>query len=259
MPLEHDESYNVCIKVTSCSVHRLLVSPSSTRITFRGLKCSELSEVLLCVWSESKSGVVTIMRDLKKDQYQNLKPCSCSNLDALWHAFKSLVTCVLLPLAQQHVVHCDIRPGWDYTANIMVKLIDDAVELRLIDYDSLVLISTCYEIPMDHRSFHIRHDVKRSKVTALAFLWWQCILISNTWLNRTVSKSMNVEKFVADCQWGDIKIYFPEGLNGDDYLFLNEISSGKEVKVKDIKRTLDCLAKAFHSTSSRKCVFSSQN
>jgi len=122
-----------------------------------------------------------------------------------------------------------------------------------------VLISTCYEIPMDHRSFHVRHDVKQSKVTALAFLWWQCILIGNTWLNRTVSKSMNVEKFVADCQWGDIKIYFPEGLNGDDYLFLNEISSGKEVKVKDIKRTLDCLAKAFHSTSSRKCVFSSQN
>jgi len=150
----------------------------------------------------------------------------------------------LLPLAQQHVVHCDIRPGWDYTANIMVKKTDDDVELRLIDYDSLVLVSTCNEIPMvDHRSFHVRHDVKQSKVTALAFLWWQCALIGSTWLSRTVSKSMGADKFVADCQWGDIKVYSPEGLNGDDYLFLNEISSGKEVEVKDIERTLDGLAK----------------
>jgi len=82
-PLEHDESYNVCIKVASCSVHSLLVSSSATRATFRGLNCPELSEVLLCVWSESESGVVTIMRDLKKDQYQSLKPCSFPQLDAL--------------------------------------------------------------------------------------------------------------------------------------------------------------------------------
>jgi len=97
---------------------------------------------------------------------------------------------------------------------------------------------------MDHRSIHFHHDVKQSKVTALAFLWWQCVLIgSSTRLNRKVSKSMSANKFVADCQWGDIKVYSPEGLNGDDYLFLNEISSGKEVEVKDIGRTLDGLAK----------------
>jgi len=67
---------------------------------------------------------------------------------------------------------------------------------------------------------------------------------------------MSADEFVADCQWGYIKVYSPEGLNGDDYLFLNKISSGKEVKMKDSERTLDCLAKAFCRTNSRKRVFS---
>jgi len=28
---------------------------------------------------------------------------------------------------------------------------------------------------------------------------------------------MSADEFMADCQWGYIKVYFSEGLNGDDY------------------------------------------
>jgi len=261
-PSEKDdnESYHVCIKVTSCSVHRTLVHPSGTTTTFRRLECSELSEVLLCVWSTSTSSVVTIMRDLRKDGFQNLEPCSFSKKsDALWNAFRSLVKRILLPLAQQYIVHCDLRPGWDYTANIMVKeenSSDGTVELRLIDYDSLVLVGTCEALPMNRQSFHVRHDKKRSKVTALEYLWWQCVLIGSTWLGRTMLEAVNAKQFVKDCQYeGKIHTYFPKGLNDDDYLFLNEIVSGKEVTTEDIEMTLNYLAKTFcQEASSRKRV-----
>jgi len=258
---DNDESYHhydVCIKATSRSVHRLLVHPSHTRMTFRGLHCAELSEVLLCVWSRRDSSIVTIMRDLRKDPFQNLEPCSFSKkMDALWDAFRSLVKRILLALAQENVVHCDLQPGWDYTANIMVKeeINDGTVELRLIDYDSLVLIYTCPEIPMNRQSFHVCHDEKRSGLTALDYLWWQCVLIGSTWLGRTKYDAVDAEKFVTDCQdAGKIRDYFPEGLNDDDYLFFNEIVSGKEVTTGDIDMTLDCLAKAFCQASCRKHV-----
>jgi len=140
----------------------------------------------------------------------------------------------------------------------MVKKTDDDVELRLIDYDSLVLVTTCDGIPMNKQTFHVRHDVIHSKVTALDFLWWQCVLFGSTWLGRTALKSVNSEKFVSDWQGGAIKVYFPD-LNDDDASFLNEISLGRKVEVEDIEGTLDCLAKAFCRTSSRKRVFPSSN
>jgi len=133
------------------------------------------------------------------------------------------------------------------------------VELRLIDYDSLVLVSTCYNISMDDRSFHVCYDIKRSKVTALDFLWWQCVHIGSIWMGRTNLEGVSVKEFVKKFQEGNIKDYFPNGLSPEGCSFLTEIAGGKIVAVKDIELTLDYLAKAFPQTSSRKRLLPSPN
>ena len=40
---------------------------------------------------------------------------------SLWKCFSELVTTLLLPLAESEITHPDIRPGYDWTSNILVN------------------------------------------------------------------------------------------------------------------------------------------
>jgi hypothetical protein len=62
---------------------------------------------------------------LQKWTYTDLHPnVQCGdndNLLALRSAFENLVSGVMLKLAKAKLVHSDVRAGWNYKANIMVK------------------------------------------------------------------------------------------------------------------------------------------
>jgi len=123
----HDDcklaTFDVIMKVSSLAVHDTLVTPLMAAFAIQGLmSCSVLAETLLCVWYPSDTTLVTAMQNLATDGYHNLKPCAIPNLYALWLSFCDLVKRVLIPLAQNGMVHCDIWLGWDYTSNIMVRM-----------------------------------------------------------------------------------------------------------------------------------------
>jgi len=215
-----EESYHVVIKVSSLSVHDTLVKPSTavTALT-KAHGCTNLADSLLGVWSPSQVCMVTIMRDLDRERFHELKPCTCSeqHLATLWSAFVMLVNRILLPLAQKDIVHCDIRPGWDYTANIMMRQEFDGlsasccvIDLRVIDFESLVRIRDCDALPKTSNSFHITYDRQPREETGLSFLWWQCMLVANAWLGRKPMESINAPDFVSGCCKGKIGDYIAD-------------------------------------------------
>ena len=80
-----------------------------------------VGEVLIAAY-RTDSGMVTIMHDLTNSGYKILKPKEEADLYVLWEAFSVLVKSVLVPMADARIIHPDIRPGWDDTANILVRM-----------------------------------------------------------------------------------------------------------------------------------------
>jgi len=243
-----EESYPVIIKVSCVSVHDMLVEPLMAGCAFMKAKgCTNLADSLLGVWDTSRACLVTIMRDLGQLGFQELKPYTCTDhLVPLWIAFVVLVNRVLLPLAQKNIVHCDIRPGWDYTANIMMrKEIDHqsscVIDLRLIDLESLAMVRDCSVVPNVRNSFHISYDRQQRSKTGLNFLWWQCLLIAYTWFGRKNSESIHVSAFVWDCRQGNIGNHM-EYLSEKEKSTLSSIACGEEVLQENITSTLELLS-----------------
>jgi len=251
------EQPEVVIKVSSLAVHNTLVMPSDNTLAFlclQGLECKALSDVLIGVWSPTKASMVTCMKDLRKDGYQSLKPCNISDVSVLWNSFATLVHELLLPLARRRVVYCDIRPGWDCTANLMRNNAGGRMQLRLVDLESLSLINYCSDLPIDKRCFHIlfssQSDEKRN---AFAFLWWQCLLVANTWLNKSCSENLDAEQFVIDCCSGKLSACFQGFLDNTDITFLQEFAKQKKVTETTVTISLQIFGKVFNRIAKQKC------
>jgi len=170
----------VLMKASSLAFHKTLVLPSDTSSAFKdiqGMVCKALSDhVLMCVWNPSQACMITIMKDLMDNNYQRCEPCNMSDVLVLWNSFAIMVQDLLLPLACNKVVHCDIGPGWDHTSNLICKNIEGEVQLRLTDYESLCNIMDCSQVPEDPRCFHVTFIPQSMlQMKAFAFLWWQCL------------------------------------------------------------------------------------
>jgi len=242
--VQSSEQYEVVIKVSSAAVHRTLVEQCMTGQALMSLNSKYLGDVLLGVWSPDCTSLVMVMKNLLKEGYTALNPSVSPDLPALWAGWKQLVNNVLLPLAKKNVVHCDIRPGWDCTANIMSKVVDGEYHLRLIDYDSLATITAARKLTReDPRLFHVKDDDARKKMTGLEFLWWQCVLVAHTWYKRKNDSEM--EKIVQDLSDGMIAKHFAFNLE-EDRMFLNKIASdGEAVGVADLEKTMDIFSTIF--------------
>jgi hypothetical protein len=126
------------VKISCISVHKYLVSAQDswaalTRIKEEGTARlrSEISKVLLARTYVSTSCLVTVTKNL-----------GVSNEPLEWAAFSKLARSVLLPMAKVGVVHTDIRfdPAKGRFGNLMVDQKDQSRELRLIDFESLVIL-----------------------------------------------------------------------------------------------------------------------
>jgi len=157
--VQASNNYDVVIKVSAAAVHRTLVKQHVAKSALQQLNGKHFGDVLLGVWSPAPSSLVTVMKDLRKEGYRNLMPRDdeCDVL-ALWGGWMQLVQDTLLPLAKRGVVYCDIRPGWDSTANIMYKSVGQEYHLRLIDYNSLATMDDTCELTRDPKAFHVCYD-----------------------------------------------------------------------------------------------------
>jgi len=174
------------------------------------------------------------------------------NVSALWNSFAKLVRELLLPLARHDVVHCDIRAGWDHTANLLWKYSEDSkdraevlrvIELRVIDYESLCVITACGKVPQDPRCFHVQYFFRSAD--AFAFLWWQCLLLANAWLNKTPCIDLDAKKFVLDCSNGKLSSYFKDFQDPADVNFLQEFGMGKKITETTVMESIEIFERRF--------------
>jgi hypothetical protein len=148
----------------------------------------ELSKVLLgyCHIGSSVS-LISIMKDLQagEEKFQVLnhqKFRRDGKLPQLWLAFCVLVKSLLLPMVDADVVHLDIRSTVEFTYNILVS---DAIELRLIDFDSIVLCGS--SSGCEQKDAIYWEDLKETVRTgvdwksAYRYLFWQVLWIAYTW------------------------------------------------------------------------------
>jgi hypothetical protein len=78
------------------------------------------------------------MPDLMEQGFEPLRPAVlkiASHWRGKWAAFKALADEALIPLAEEDIIHANLRPGFDVTSNLLFSRIKGA--MRMIDLDSL--------------------------------------------------------------------------------------------------------------------------
>jgi hypothetical protein len=243
---------DVLIKVSSTTVHSILVNPQNAFGALKDIRYSEEPEqvpddVLIEIGSvlygavKTDVGIITIMADLSVEHYKALQPKDYENdLLTLWNAFIELVRNVLLPLAKSvGVIHPDIRPGYDLTANILLK--DDSngkKTMKLIDYESFVLFRD-WVAPNA-----ARYMSKQDGKDAITFVWWQCVAMAYFWASKTSIRPVRGKKSKLTILRGIL--LYKKG--GPIWLkALRGMASGK-VTAAEVESTLDQLAKVFQKS-----------
>jgi hypothetical protein len=205
------EQRHVLVKVTSLPCYGLLTgdrgfllqmqghgafSPDSARAVLQLLKDS-LYGVFL---PEGGAGVVQLMPNLLEHGYQQLRPAlslrSPESWTAMWNAFKALVVDVLVPLALRGVVHVDVRPGFDVTANLLFS--DRPAKMLLIDLDSLILFDFWVPVSPRGRSKNLilaRAD-PLNPTSALEYVLWQVVCLAETWIAGTCADGVRVHRIL---------------------------------------------------------------
>jgi hypothetical protein len=212
---DDDEEVDVVVKVSSLSVHKFLNHPDKAFVALsqvdmanlrirmdmllnpgKRMKLDESWDLfnVLYAFQKMPNTLITIMADLSGD-YRVLSPerdkLTCS---VLWLAFHDLVWRILLPLADIAVIHPDIRPGWDFTSNILYikesQLQHQKPSMQLIDFDSLVLCSDWVHSTSDNFKYR-RYNTTWTPYT---FLWWQCVSVAFAWkMKKSQIEMENIE------------------------------------------------------------------
>lgn len=179
---------SVLVKCTSKSFHRWLVDPSRSKEALKLVATAfpekpNMLKGLLGVYFRSGVGMVVLMRNLTLE-YSDVKPEQQTQNGKgaqLWRSFIAMVETILIPLAEQGVVHVDIRPGYDFCANLLYNVTNG--DMQPIDFESLVMADEREQDPFRSRD-------------ALKFVWWQCLWMSYAWISKkSLSETYDLKKF----------------------------------------------------------------
>jgi hypothetical protein len=194
-----DESQTVLVKVVSRACFGLLVGVEGILWKhdfghIRRYLSPSLHGVCTIYENGEKRGLVQIMPDLTLDQFEPLRPAalekSREKWQGLWAAFEALVQGTLIPLADADVIHPDLRPGHNRTANLLYS--PTLGEIRVIDLDSLVLFPDWVCADVDDRYLtKTPHPALPEIETA-----HQVIVITDTWLQRIKEDDVNAATIV---------------------------------------------------------------
>jgi hypothetical protein len=199
------------VKVSCASVHDFFVPPRVCSVALTDLYCEgtpelkkKIAELLLgYCYNDNSESLISIMVDLRKGGknfkiLEHKELCVPRKLCRLWTAFCDLVNSLLLPMADVNVVHLDIRSNSKFTYNILVyENGNDKIELRLIDFDSVVLSIEASSIGEESQGDVIwskglvtKHGVR--DLPAHLYLFWQVLWIAYRW--HTPSKQQEKVK-----------------------------------------------------------------
>jgi hypothetical protein len=140
------------------------------------------------------------MHDLLSEGFEPLYPqrlMERNQWGSLWAAFERFVRGTLIPLAKVEVVHPDLRPGFNCTANLLYC--DRTKEIRMIDLDSLVDFEVWgLNEPVNHRYISLKRNLgHRTVVTPMDFVFKQVVVIAEAWIQEVPDGNANVNDLFA--------------------------------------------------------------
>jgi hypothetical protein len=147
------------------------------------------------------SGIVQLLPNLYKQGFRPLCPEALlreagMSWTKLWDAFGHFALDTLVTLASTQIVHPDIRPGCDETANLLY----DKKEIRMVDLDSL-----CTFIGWEETARRLKspqyinvYDLDRRVRRALAFVYLQVILVAEVWLAQVRNEDVRTKELLEN-------------------------------------------------------------
>jgi hypothetical protein len=199
----------VLIKVSSKSCFHLLI-PTHAAYLYSLPKDAdtwELREGVRVALSQSlhgvyvtpdRCGLVQLLPDLLRLEYEPLpdgEVLDAAGWVALWRAFASLVTEVLIPLARAGIVRPDARIGYDATSNVLYNVTDGA--MRLIDLDSLCAFEDLLDLPdVTVEKYPSAKKMPGKLKSAMGFVLGQVVCAAEVLLGRTLHNEVQANATV---------------------------------------------------------------
>jgi hypothetical protein len=187
----------VLIKVSSKACFHLLIPSHGAYLYSLPENADPWERVVRGVLSQSlhgvyvtpdRCGVVQILPDLLRLKYSPLphgNDLDAAGWVALWRAFASLVTGVLVPLARAGIVHPDVRTGYDATSNLLYNAADGS--MRLIDLDSLCTYERLLDLPrVADLKYLSARGLPGTLASAMGFVLGQVVCAAEVWIGRTL-------------------------------------------------------------------------
>jgi hypothetical protein len=274
---------NCLVKVSCASVHSSYIKSEICYYALDDLHVAcmknsklknELAKVLLGFkYSGMSNFLMTIMKDLQSGgehfmflNHQKLR--KQGRLPQLWSAFCVLVQSLLLPMADENVIHLDIRSDAENTYNILV---DEnprgagpvgAVELRLIDFESVM---NCRYRPgsMQNHAVYLNdldyciRNARDSWKSAHRYVLWQVLWIAYTWHPpspsvslETLRTEMNAHTFLISLFNDKYYLDFKNWLGIETVEALKLSTAAKTISREIIEETVAALKIVFYRESS---------
>jgi hypothetical protein len=228
----------------------------------------ELAKVLLGYGHTGGLSLSMVMKDLRCEGFATLdhqKLRRDGQLPDLWTAFCTLVKSLLLPMANEDVVHLDIRSTSQFTYNILRRVdSSNTVELCLIDYDSLTTSSTYdyWEFPHQKDAVHwrdiglYRMSRDQRKGAARRYVFWQVLWIAYTWHPKSASsmafgaapEELSAKDFVSNLSKVNHAMEFKDWLGHEAVQALQSMNE-EMISESAVAAALDMLGKAFGERS----------
>jgi hypothetical protein len=235
------------VKISFGSVHGSLVPVADNWaalncIAGSGIVKDTLANILLACAFVNSLCLVTVMRMVTPglavgppDAFDTHRRC--------WEAFRRLTISTLLPMADIGVVHNDIRydPETLCFSNI---ILDDNEEFRMIDFESLVILSNeASDLPLQDHAISLMHRLFRS---AHEFVLWQVLWAAYVWYPRSQSEAITtalefVEEFSSQRLRGFTDWIQNYSQNGLDTIYRNLTGTTKA----GVEQPLDIISGVF--------------
>ena len=188
---------SLLLKCSSKMIHNPLVGSSKSWRALKRIVQKGHQEILntVLIYAEYRNEEVTMLMHDLSNTHKDLLPFKHSRdqFPKLWCLFCDLVRKTLLGLARIGIVHPDVRPGYDFTSNILLRLpadeedkrveqeqeqVQDDSEMVLIDLDSL----TCFE---DWPVLDSPGYLNKEDLNPYSYVWWQCLAVAMMWKRET--------------------------------------------------------------------------
>jgi hypothetical protein len=200
----------VLVKVTSLPCIGTLVDVDGYLFNLGGGGPRPTEEAVVKIISRSlhgvyvtaeETGLVQLLPNLYAQGFEALRPAAVVEREGwipLWTAFENFVSETLVPLAQEDIIHPDLRAGYDETANVLYN--PRTGSIVMIDLDSLCRLRSWKMRGRDDKRYLRLLNLRTKGVTvrtALDFVYLQVICFAEVWLAKELQTNVDSHSLIA--------------------------------------------------------------